>query len=104
MDWGHENANESQFGRHDSRVGDVITSLPFACGSHLTKSLLSANCGIRIGSASTFLPPVPGLQPTICPSSVRCRGAMRSMCDGPRTHPRHVPYCSFFADTPNDVY
>jgi hypothetical protein len=42
-------------------VAEAMTSLPFACGSHLTKSLLSANCGIRIGSASTFLPSVPGL-------------------------------------------
>src|SRR5262249_43086526 len=61
IDCGYEFASQSLFGRHDSFGDETITSFPFACGSHFTNSLLSANCGSTTGSASTFLPFVPGL-------------------------------------------
>src|SRR5581483_8464933 len=32
------------------------------------------------------------------------RGETRSMCEYPRTHPRHVPYCSSLAGMPNELY
>ncbi len=96
-------AAQSSCGRQVGSGAEIMTSFPFACGNHFTNSVLSLKRGRVIVSNVTSLPPVPGLYPTIWPCSVRTLGATRSMCDGPRSHPRQVPYCSSFASTPHDL-
>ena len=91
---------QSSGGLHVGMGADTSTSLPLACGSQRTNSELSANRGSTTVVAVTSFPPVPGLYPTIVPSSDRTRGATRSMCDVPRRQTRQVPYCSFFASIP----
>src|SRR5579859_7347622 len=91
MDSGVDQRNQSSDGRHVGHAGETITIFPFACGSHLTNSVLSLNFGRMIASAFIGFPLEPGLHASIVPSRVRTRGLMRSMCDVPRRQPRHVP-------------
>ena len=104
MDAGVPKRSQSSDGRHVGQAGESSTILPLAFGSHFTNSVLSLNFGSTMASAVTGLPLVPGLQASMVPASDRTRGWRRSMCDVPRRHPRHVPYCSRLASMPHALY
>ena len=83
---------------------DASTIFPRTDGSHPVACSAEVKSGMAITSASTGLPPVPGLHASKRASSVCARGATRSACTGPRRHPRQVPYCSLRASMPQDAY
>ena len=62
---------QSSDGRQVGQAGERSTIFPRAEGSQRTNSVLSANFGRMIASAVTGRPFVPGLHPSIVPSSER---------------------------------
>src|SRR3569833_161650 len=83
---------------------DIITSLPFTFGSHSLKAFESARSGRIITSAVTVFLPIPGLQANCVPSSDFTRGDTISMCDIPRSQPRHSPHFSLWAGISQLLY
>ena len=92
-------------GRQVGCANETSTNLPFACGSQATSPALSATSGKITTGARTGRPfGVGGLHASIVPSSERTRGDTRSTCVGPRRQLRQVPYCSFRAVMPHELY
>src|ERR1043165_5088952 len=77
--------------------GGESTNFPLARFNHAATPAAEASVGSKITSPSTFLPLVPGLQPSMVASRVRTRGEIRSTCVGPRSHQVQVPHCCFSA-------
>jgi len=82
---------------------ETSTNLPRTSDSDASKAPGLPASGRITTSASTG-PSVAGLHAAAMPSSVRTRGAMRSMWVMPRSHPRQVPYCSLYASMPHSAY
>jgi hypothetical protein len=79
---------------------EKATNFPSTSWTHSAKAASLVNDGSATTSPSTG-PSVPGLQASIIPFRVRFLGATRSMWVNPRSHPTHVPYCSFRPSTPH---
>ncbi len=73
---------------------------PRTCGSHASNSAREPKRG-SITTSASMGPAVPGLHASIIPLRVRRRGATRSMCVWPRSHPVQVPYSCFSASMPH---
>jgi hypothetical protein len=81
LDAGVAFCSQSSVGRHVGCAPATSTNFPLALGSHATNAVLSANRGkMTVVAVRSFLF-VPGLNPSIVPSTERTRGAIRSMCE-----------------------
>ena len=90
---GRANHSRLSRGRQLATGGEISTNFPRASGSHASNAS-GVSASARITTPASTGPPVAGLQAAAIPSSVRTRGATRSMWLIPRSHPRQVPYCS----------
>src|SRR5690606_21139434 len=80
---------------------ETMTNLPFTLGSQAWNSTESLTFGRTTTSPSTGLPPVVGLHASWVPYKVLTRGWMRSICEIPRSQPRHSPNCWLLALIPH---